>query len=149
MPTTYLLTTHLLTSPTPPRRGMTMLELTIALFILTTAMVAIVQLVATTAVQRRNLEHRRLVLQELANQSERIALMPWDDTAPNKLTTWQPSSDLSAALPNAACTVEVTDELTPPTSRCLRLSVTWPNSVNEPLESSLTTWKFQSRSVRP
>ena len=121
---------------------MTVLELTVALFILTTAMVAIVQLVATTATQRRAIEQRRIALQEIANQAERIALLPWDDTAPEKLTNWQPSADLTAVLPRAACSVLVASEPGSPSSRRIRLQLTWPNAAGQPLESSLTIWKL-------
>src|SRR5688572_27806204 len=113
----------LLPTPSTPRRGMTVLELTVALFILTTAMVAIVQVVATTATQRRAIEQRRIALQEIANQAERVALLPWDDTAAEKLTTWQPSSDLSAVLPRATCSVQVANETGPPSSRRIRLQL--------------------------
>src|SRR5437762_10762011 len=57
------------------RRGMTLFELTVALFILTTAMMAIVQLMAATASQRRSADQRRIALQEVANQAERVALL--------------------------------------------------------------------------
>ena len=123
---------------------MTVLEMAIALFILTIAMVAIVQLVANIANQRRAIQQRRVALQELANQSERIALFSWDDTAPEKLITWQPSPDLTATLPRATCSIAVTSDPDPPMSRRLRLTITWPNTVNQPIESSLTTWKFAS-----
>jgi hypothetical protein len=125
------------------RRAMTVLELTVALFILTTAMVAIVQLVATTATQRRAIEQRRIALQEIANQAERIALMSWDETAPGLLTSWQPSSDLSAVLPQATCTAQITDEAGSPTYRRIRLLLIWPNAAGQPLESTLTIWKFR------
>src|SRR5262245_6373187 len=107
------------------RRGVTLFELTIALFILSTAMAAIVQLTAVTAGQRRTIEHRRIALQEVANQAERIFLLPWDETSAEKLTTWQPSADLVAALPQATCTVEVLDETGGPQARRIRLLITW------------------------
>jgi Tfp pilus assembly protein PilV len=126
------------------RRGMTIAELMVALFIMTTAMVAIVQLLAAAAGQRRTIEQRRLALAEVANEAERVALITWDESAPDKLTTWQPSAELKAALPQATCTAEVTEESGPPAARRIRLSVTWPNSVGqtgEPIAVSL--WKFK------
>ena len=80
---------------------MTLFELTVALFILTTAMMAIVQLMAATASQRRSVDQRRVALQEVANQAERIALFSWDQITSEKLTTWEPSADLQKALPQA------------------------------------------------
>src|SRR5437764_12237062 len=126
------------------RRGMTIAELMVALFIMTTAMVAIVQLLAAAGGQRRTIEQRRIALQEVANEAERVAILSWDEAAPEKLTTWQPSAELTAALPQATCTAEVSEEAGPPVARRVRLSVTWPNAsgqMREPIEVSL--WKFR------
>jgi hypothetical protein len=68
--------------------------------------------------------------------------MSWDQTAPDELTTWNPSADLSAALPKATCSVHVTDEAGQPSTRRIRLVITWPNTVGQPIESSLTIWRF-------
>src|SRR5262245_40482377 len=125
------------------RRGMTIAELLVALFIMTTAMAAIVQLLAVTASQRRTLEQRRVGLQEIANQAERVAILSWRETSPDKLTTWQPSAELLAAMPQATCTAEVKDEAGPPEARKIRLSVNWPNAggqMREPI--AVTIWKF-------
>src|SRR3954454_24912121 len=92
------------------RRGMTLFELTVALFILTTVMLAIVQLMAATASQRRSVDQRRVALQEVANQAERVALLSWDEITSQKLTTWEPSADLKLALPLAECKVDVQEE---------------------------------------
>src|SRR6266436_5803602 len=96
------------------RRGMTLFELTVALFILTTAMLAIVQLMAATANQRRSVDQRRVALQEVANQAERVALLSWEQTAPERLTTWEPSADLTKALPQANCAAQVSEEMEAP-----------------------------------
>src|SRR5437867_1367605 len=125
------------------RRGMTIAEMMVALFIMTTAMVAIVQLLAATAGQRRTLEQRRIALQEVANQAERVTLLAWDETAPDKLMTWQPSAELTAALPEATCTAEVDEGAGPLKSRRIRLLVTWPNAVGQMREPvAVTIWKF-------
>jgi len=122
---------------------MTIAELLVALFIMTTAMAAIVQLLAVTASQRRTLEQRRFALQEVANQAERVALLSWDETSPEKLTTWEPSAELAAAMPQATCTAEVQDAAGPPQARRIHLSVNWPNAggqMREPI--AVTIWKF-------
>jgi Tfp pilus assembly protein PilV len=127
-----------------PQRGVTFVEVAVAVVVLSAAMVALAQLVTMAARQRRTSEHRRLALQEVANQAEHIALLNWNETAPDGLTTWQASADLLATLPGAVCRATVTDETGPPTSRRIRLTVTWTNAAGqqvEPLE--LTVWKFQ------
>jgi len=129
--------------PLPRRRGMTLFELTVALFILTTVMLAIVQLMAATATQRRLVDQRRVALQEVANQAERVSLLAWDEVAPEKLTTWEPSADLSKALPQAKCEAEVSEEPNGPPARRIRLSVTWTNAAGWELgPATVTMWRF-------
>jgi len=125
------------------RRGMTVLELLVALFVLTTAMAALVQLLTVTAGQRRLLEQRRVALQEVANQGEHVALLHWNETAGDKLTSWQASADLQAVLPLAKCTAAVGDEAGPPAAMRIRLSVMWTNAAGQPVDPvTLTVWRF-------
>lgn len=125
------------------RRGMTMFELTVALFILTTAMLMIVQLMAATANQRRVVDQRRVALREVANQAERVALLSWEQIAPEELRTWEPSTDLQRALPRARCEAKVTEEPGLPTARRVQLSVTWPDAAGQEVEpATVTLWRF-------
>src|SRR5262245_11918968 len=125
------------------RRGMTVLELTISLFVLTTAMLAIVQLFSATAAQRRTLEKRRMALEAVANQAERIARLSWDETAPDRLTAWEAPAELLAVLPGAKCTADVSEETGAPKARRIRLQVSWTDSMGQPVEpAAVTIWKF-------
>jgi prepilin-type N-terminal cleavage/methylation domain-containing protein len=125
------------------RRGMTILELLVALFVLTTAMAALVQLLTVAASQRRLLEQRRIALQEVANQAERVALLNWNETAGDKLTSWQSSADLQGVLPEAKCTAAVSDEAGSPAARRIRLSVVWTNAAGQSVDPvTLTVWRF-------
>jgi Tfp pilus assembly protein PilV len=130
------------------RRGMTLLETTVALFIASAVVLAILQLVSITARQRRTLEEKRIALQEVANQAERIAQLPWEKTAPEELNQWQPGEDLLAVVPQAKCTVDVTAEAGPPLGRKIRLLITETSAANEPTElAALTVWKFAPSAV--
>jgi hypothetical protein len=122
---------------------MTVLELTVSLFLLTTAILAIVQLLSATAGQRRTLEKRRMAHQAVANQAERIARMPWEQTAPDKLTEWEAPAELLAVLPGAKCTAQVSEESGTPKARRIRLCVSWTDSVGQTVEpTAVTIWKF-------
>ncbi len=122
---------------------MTLLEMTVALFVASAVMIAIVQLVGVTAKQRRTLEQRRVALQEVANQAERIAMLAWDQTAPDELKEWQPAHDLVAVAPKARCAIAVSPEAEPPLGRKIRLSITETNATDQPIElAALTIWKF-------
>jgi Tfp pilus assembly protein PilV len=123
--------------------GMTLLETTVALFIVSAVLLAILQLVSVTANQRRTLEERRIALQEVANQAERLAMLPWEQTAPDELKEWQPTDDLLAVSPKAKCSITVSPEAGRPLARKIRLSITETTAANEPIElAALTIWKF-------
>src|SRR5262245_51402802 len=131
-----------------PARGMTLVEMLAALIVLGAAMAALLQLVALAAQQRRGMNERRLALLEVANQAERIALLPWGETAPDKLNSWQPSEDLRSVLPAAQCMIAVTDEPGMPRGRRIRLEVGWTNSVQQPaLPVTLTVWRFAAEAA--
>jgi Tfp pilus assembly protein PilV len=125
------------------RPGMTLLETTVALFIVSAVVLAILQLVSVTANQRRTLEERRIALQEVANQAERITLLPWERTAPEELNQWEPGDDLLAVSPKAKCAIAVNSETGSPLGRKIRLSIIETSAANESIElAALTVWKF-------
>jgi len=131
------------------RRGLTLLEVGVALVVLAGAMLALAQLVGLTVRQRRITDQRLIALQEVANEAERLAVMPWDELASDQLTTWKPSAELTAVLPAADCRVKVTPEEGPPASRRIALRIAWTNVVGEevtPVE--LTLWRYAAE-ARP
>jgi hypothetical protein len=114
--------------------------------ILSLAMIGLAQLVSAATTQRRLTVAQAAALQEVANQAERIAALPWDQTAADQLTRWDASAELLAELPAAACSVQVTDE--PPAggiaSRRIRLEVVWSDAGGRSRQPvGLTVWKFQ------
>ena len=130
------------------RRGMTLLEVSVALLVLTVAMVALVQLISLSVRQRRMDDQRSLALQELANEAERLAVLPWSELTAERLGSWQPPAEVSAQLPAAKCQVAVQDEAGPPAARRIDLSLGWINSVGEsvtPVE--LTFWRYSPEAM--
>jgi prepilin-type N-terminal cleavage/methylation domain-containing protein len=131
------------------RRGMTLLEVGVALVILATAMVALVQLLSLSARQRRVDDQRSLALLELANHAEELAVIPWNELTPENLAKWQPPAELVALLPSARCHAEVHEEEGPPAARRIGLQIVWTNAVGEevaPVE--LTLWRHAPEAPR-
>ena len=127
-----------------PRPAMTIIEVAVALVVLVAAMAALVQLVGLATRQRRAIHERAAALTEVANQAERLALLPWDEVVPGKLTTWKPSPELSTAIPRATCRAIVTEESEPPLTRRVELRVTWQNAAGQDVEPArLTIWKYR------
>ena len=108
-------------------------------------MLGLAQLVTSASGQRRLTMARSVALRELANQAERIAALPWDDTAADKFTTWQPSAELAAAIPAATCRVTVADEAADGiTARRIRLEIAWPDAAGRAQQPvGLTVWKHR------
>jgi hypothetical protein len=124
-------------------RGATLIEVTVALVVLAAAMLALAQMVALAARQRRLTEARRLAMDEVANQAERVAALPWDKVQPAEFTSWEPSAALTGAIPAVKCLAEVTDEPGPPAARRVRLEVQWTDAAGQPTSPvGLTLWKF-------
>ena len=70
-------------------------------------------------------------------------MLAWKEAAPGQLTGWAPSEALQAAVPSAACKIEVTDEAGPPAARRVRLEVSWTDAAGQtPAPVELTVWKF-------
>jgi hypothetical protein len=126
-----------------PRGGLSLFELTVALFVMTTAMTVIVQLLGVAAKQRRTIEQRRTALAEVANQAERIALLPWDELSAANLASWELSDESKKLLPRGSATIEVREETEPVVARRVRLMVKSPTSVQQEQElADLTIWRF-------
>lgn len=130
-------------------RGIILVEAVVALVVLLVAMATLAQLLSQAAQQRRLSEQRRLALEEVANQAERLALIAWEDATPENLTTWQPSDALLTVIPRPTCRMNVGDEPGELAARRIRLSVTWNDAAGQagaPVE--LTIWKFASTTRR-
>jgi Tfp pilus assembly protein PilV len=121
-----------------------LVEAVVALVVLLAAMVVMTQLVGLAAQQRRLTEQRRVALQEVANQAERLSLAAWDEIAPGKLKGWQPSAELLAVAPEPTCRVSVSDEAGQPPARRICLSVSWTDSAGRELAPvELTIWRLR------
>jgi Tfp pilus assembly protein PilV len=126
------------------RHGLSVLEVTLALLVLTVAIGGLAQLLATAAAHRRTSDQRRLALQEVANQAERIALWSYDELTAEKLGGLAKGDDLAAALPAATFQATLTDEAGPPASKRVRLEVHWTDAAgNAQQPVGLTIWKHR------
>ena len=135
--------------PTPdarrPRRGLTILEVSISLIVLSFAVGGLLQILSLAAAQRRTSEVRRLALLEVANQAEQIALVPWEELTAEKLAARQPSEALRETVPSAKLAVTISDEPGPPSAKRVLLSIQWTTPAGDvgvkPVE--LAIWRHQ------
>jgi type II secretory pathway pseudopilin PulG len=128
---------------------MTLLEVGVALVILATAMVALLELLSLSARQRRVDDQRSLALVELANHAEELAVLPWNELTADNLAKWQPPEELAALLPSAQCRADVHEEEGSPIARRIELKIVWTNAAGEevtPVE--LTVWRYAGEGAR-
>jgi Tfp pilus assembly protein PilV len=124
------------------RRGISVLEATMALLILSFAIAGLLQILTVAAGQRRATEIRRLALEDVANQAEQLALLSWDELTAEKLAARQPSAELLAAAPAAQLAISVKEEAGPPAAKRIHLKATWTTPAGQsagPVQ--LTVWR--------
>ena len=137
-------------SPLSARRGISVLEATTALLILTFAVGGLLQILTVSAAQRRASEQRRLALQEVANQAERIALLTWDETTQERLGQLKPGTELAAAAPSATLNAKLTADDGSPAAKRIRIEISWLTPAGQSVEPvALTVWKHQPAEVQP
>ncbi len=130
-------------TPSPAtRRGLSIVEVTMALLILSVAVAGLLKILTVAASQRRATENRRLALEEIANQAEQIALLPWEELTAEKLAARQPSADLLAAARSAQLTLTASEDAGPPAAKRIRIAVSWTTPTGESAEPvQLTIWR--------
>ena len=124
------------------RRGITIVECTLALAITAVAAALFAQILVATAAQRRVAEQRRIALAEVANALEQTSLLAWDEITPQRLEQL-PLSSAAEILPQAELAAIVSDEPGPPRGRRIRIELSWTNAagVRQP-PMALARWRF-------
>jgi len=126
------------------KRGLSVLEATMSLLILSFAVAGLLQILTVAASQRRATEIRRLALADLANQAEQIALLSWDELTAEKLAIRQPSAELLAAAPAARLNIAVNDETGAPAAKRIHLTADWTTPAGQSVQPvELTVWRHQ------
>jgi Tfp pilus assembly protein PilV len=129
------------------RRGITILELTIAILVAGIVLGGIAQLLATVAAQRRESERRLAAIHEAANQMERLAALSWGELTPEGTGGWELTGEAAAALPDGTLSVDLSevetggDNALP--ARRVAVEVAWRNSAGTTVEPvRLVAWRF-------
>jgi hypothetical protein len=134
------------------RRGMTVLEVTIALGLLAMGMALTAQVFTLCAGQHLAGQQLLVAQWEAANVLEHLAGLRYEEVTPEAVQSLEPSPQLQAALPAARLHVMVTNsgaanagggtaEAGPPHKR-LQVEVTWAAGEGPPRRVMLTAWKF-------
>jgi len=126
------------------RKGVTILEVTVAAVLLGTLMMVCLHLLSAATAQRRALDQRQAAIIELSNEMERLSALPWAELTRLKPADERISPWAQAILPEAKLTVELAAPTNDPDARRITASLRWqdPNGRFLP-PVTLTAWKYK------
>jgi type II secretory pathway pseudopilin PulG len=129
------------------RRGLSILELTVAMIILGTLMGLCLKWVAATGGQQREAQWRALAVREAANTMERLAAQSWEDLSADRAAKLALSEEARQSLPEGDLAVQVTPAAGAagdPESKEIAVTVRWrPRPETPEARVRLVAWKFR------
>ena len=133
----------------PPRRGVSLIELTVASLLLGTVFVALGPVLHGVRQQREQAQQRQIAVQELANQAERLALRSWEELTPQPPPQVELSMTARQQLRQASLTVSVAEEVEPPARR-ITLELSWRDSAGRAVAPlRLVVWRYADNGGTP
>jgi hypothetical protein len=130
------------------RTGISLIEVTAALLILSVAVVSVAQLVALAEVQRRDASRRQLASSEAGNALEHLAARRWDELDAERLKEFSLSPRARQALPGARLTVAVEPASAGEAKRII-VEVVWTTRFEQTERVRLVAWKFAGQESQP
>lgn len=126
------------------RRGLTLVEITIAVFLLAVSMILTVRVLGWVASERRAGERRQCATREAANVMERLAALPWERVTADTAKSLTFSDTARQSLPSGELDVTV-DEPAGSDAKRMSVRVRWRNRGGEwDAPVRLTAWKFRA-----
>ncbi len=129
------------------RRGLSLLELTVATIILGTLMGLCLKWVVATDGQKREAQWRAAAMREAANTMERLAARSWEELSAEVAAKWALSEEARQSLPDGALAVQVTPAAGAagdPESKEIAVTVRWrPRPETPEARVRLVAWKFR------
>ena len=121
-----------------------MMEMLVAVVVMTALLVVLAQFLGTVSQQRRIAARRLLAVEEAANAMEQAAALAYSELTPEKLQAIRLSQQGRRSLPQAKLTVRVTDEPGPPIAKRIAIELSWQNRAGQTGKPvRLTTWKYE------
>lgn len=128
------------------RRGFTLMEAALALFLLTALTTLCLQFFSAANDQRRQVFAELTATEEAANLLERVDALEWRDLTPPKAAEFQLSDPARQALPEARAEVLVGEPSGTPPARRVTVAVCWRPQPGEPeREVHLVAWRYKIR----
>ena len=131
--------------PSTTRRPGTMfVETAIGIALAIVVMLAVAQLVAVVAKQRREVAQRQLATQEVANVMERVMVLPWNELTTESATQFDISRVSADALndPQLSIAISNVDDSLP--TKLIEITLSWRDLANRRVEPvRLVAWRHE------
>ena len=126
------------------RRGTMFVETSIGIALAMIVMIAVAQLVAVVAKQRREVARTRLATQAVANVMERVMVLPWNELTAEAASRFDVADELSATLDDPRLSINVSnlDDSLP--TKQIEIALSWRDQADRRVEPvRLVAWKHQ------
>jgi hypothetical protein len=127
-----------------PRRGMMLIELSVAAIIALAAMTLIVESLAWRGSQRHKADQRALTLIEANNLLERVTSLEWDQVTQEQLNKVELSPAANQNLSDAKIKFDLHESGGGPTAKRITVEIAPADSRERPVR--LTAWLFRPAS---
>lgn len=132
---------------TAHRRGMSLLEITLAAGLLGVLMTVSVQMLRVMGDRQRAAERRAAALQTVQALAEQLENMPWDQLTASAADKIAIPDTISRYLPGAKLSVTVSEAREPVVAKRLMLELKWNGPRGQPVAPvQVTTWAFRNAS---
>jgi prepilin-type N-terminal cleavage/methylation domain-containing protein len=124
------------------RRGISLIELSVATVVLAVAMTVTVQIVAQAIAEHRAADRRVCAIQEAGNVLERLSIQPWDKLTPESLEKLELARRVERLIPGAEVTISMVDADSGVAKR-VTVQVRWTaRDARRTAPVRLTTWLY-------
>jgi hypothetical protein len=129
----------------PKRRGLGILELTVAGILVGLLATAVMQLVVVSANQHRALAKRHVAIQESANVMERLSVTAWEELTAENVAKLELSEEARKSLAGATLEIEITGAEGDPAAKRIKVVIRWPDRPGRPdLSVRLLAWRYRT-----
>ena len=130
--------------------GVTLIEVTAAVFLAATTIAVGMQLLVVTVQQQRAAERRSWAIESATNLMERFTAQDYDKITPAAADQLKLSSEIAQVLTDPQLEIEVIEQQEPVAGKQIRLSLQWQTPHGQPSRKvKLSTWVFQNGRPAP
>ena len=126
------------------RSGFTLLEVSVAGFLLVILMAITVQVLGWATAERVAIERRQWAIQEAGNIMERLTTQPWESLTAEAAAAVELSPQAREMLSESELKIEVANEPGQPSAKRLTVQVRWQRRPGQPAAPvRLTSWVYR------